>query len=142
MDDLLNLVNQIYKSAMLVEKAGNQLIKPLKVTVKKYVILTLIKEGHTKTTQLAQYIQGSLANVTQKTKVLEKEGLIKRKLDKNDRRIWHFTLTKKGEDIYRKVFQLRIKSMEDLHKLLSKDEILKTLSTMTKIEKNYSSKIE
>ena len=73
MEKSVILNNQIFKVVAFLEKIGNQIFSKCGLTVKTYSILVAISEGCSKSTELANGIQGSKANITQKTKVLEKK---------------------------------------------------------------------
>ncbi|HAJ95805.1 MAG TPA: hypothetical protein DCP02_06190 [Actinobacteria bacterium] len=117
------LNNKFFIVIALLEKTGNQIFSKFGLTVKTYAILVAINGGCTKSTELAKNIQGSKASVTQKTKWLEEEGLIYRKLDKKDKRIWYFYLTDKGKETIKMVVPDYEKAMNNLFEPFSKKEI-------------------
>ena len=134
MEKSVILNNQIFKVVAFLEKIGNQIFSKCGLTVKTYSILVAISEGCSKSTELANRIQGSKANITQKTKVLEKKGLIYRELDQKDKRIWYFKLTKKGNEILDKILPDYEKAVEELYRPFSKKEMDETIKIFEILE--------
>ena len=64
-----------------------------------YEILILISNHIDTTTKLANISQITLASVTHKTKLMENKGYIKRVVNKEDKRVWYFSLTPKGQSL-------------------------------------------
>ncbi len=136
MNPEVELNNQIFKVAGLLEKAGNHLFSRANLTVKTYAILTAISEGCNKSTDLANYMLGSKAGITQKTKSLETQGLIKRNIDKKDKRVWHFVLTSKGKKALQNILPLHKKAAKHLYCKFSKKEKNQALSFLKAIERH------
>ena len=136
------LNNQLFKVVALLEKTGNQIFSNFGLTVKTYTILIAISEGCKKSTDLSHYVQGSMASITQKTKWLEEKGLIHRRLDKKDKRIWYFDLTDKGVEIIKKIKPAYEEMVSVLYEPFSKREVEVTIKILNQVEKRLIYKIK
>jgi DNA-binding MarR family transcriptional regulator len=89
----------------------------------------MISEGINTILEMKKFSTESSASLTQKMNNLEKLNLVKRHLNREDKRKWNFTLTKKGQTILKKV----IKKKEKALNLLFKDFSAKELRTFNKL---------
>ena len=129
------ITEQFFVVTALLEKTGEEIFNRVGLTVKTYAILAHIRKGANTTSELAKCMQGSLASITQKTKVLEKNGFIKRVVKKEDKRFWYFSLTPKAGKVLKKVIPLFDKAVKNLYKSFTKKEQEQLLRILTIIEK-------
>ena len=141
MNNKVLLNNYIFSVCGIIEKLGNEFFSKHGLTVKTYTILLCIEKGFKKSSDLARVVSGSPASITQKTKALEKNGLISRIVDIKDKRIWVFQLTEKGRIILERVLPDYEKSIEDIFGKFSDDEIEKTLHMFTKMKEYLLNKL-
>ena len=117
-----NITKQIFLTATLLEKKGDVVFSAFGLTIKTHEILMLIQEGVCTTKELAQKMSLKPAGITQKTKVLEKNGFISRKVKKSDMRSWKFVLTTKGTETLGKTFPINEKVFKRLYSSFSESE--------------------
>jgi DNA-binding MarR family transcriptional regulator len=89
-------------------------------------------------TELAVCTNRNRANVTRIIDILEREGIVERKDDHNDRRIFRIYLTEKGKSIKEDTAKCAKQSIEDALKGLSKEEIDVCIKVLLKIKTNLS----
>ena len=71
-----------------------------------YEILININQGVNTTAELSKLMQTTPASIAQKTKILEENKLIKRVVGNQDKRVWYFSHTKKGQEVFKHVQHL------------------------------------
>jgi phenylacetate-coenzyme A ligase PaaK-like adenylate-forming protein/DNA-binding MarR family transcriptional regulator len=69
------------------------------ITLGMYEILMHISNHVDTTTKIADKLQITLASITHKTKPMEDKGYIKRVVNGQDKRVWCFSLTEKGQNL-------------------------------------------
>lgn len=69
---------------------------------------------------------------------MEKEGLLKRKLDSSDRRINRIYLTTKADSLWESMIECALRIRKSSTKNISESDIQITLETLRKISKNLS----
>ncbi|MDE1818395.1 MAG: MarR family transcriptional regulator [Thaumarchaeota archaeon] len=67
---------------------------------------------------------------------MEKEGLLKRKPDSDDRRVNRIYLTQKADSLWEKMTECALRIRKSSLKNISEDDIQATLETLRKISKN------
>jgi DNA-binding MarR family transcriptional regulator len=87
-------------------------------------------------TELALCTNRNRANVTRIIDILEREGIVKRKDDSNDRRVFRIYLTEKGKSIKGQTAKCAAQSIKDALKGLSKNEIEICTNVLLKIKEN------
>ena len=70
---------------------------------------------------------------------MEKEGLLKRKPDSNDRRVNRIYLTQKADSLWESMVECALKIRKSSTKNISENDIQTTLETLRKISQNLSS---
>ncbi len=88
MNDDIQITKQLFLATQLFEKVGDRIFATRGLTVKTHQMLLLIEAGSNTTTALAKTMNLTLPGITQKTKILEKNELISRKMGTDDLRIW------------------------------------------------------
>lgn len=131
----IEITKQIFIVADLLEKTGEEIFRRVGLTVRTYQILLKIQTGVKTTSELARCVEGSLASITQKTKVLEKNGFIKRIINPRDKRSWDFLLTKKAEQTLLDATPLFAKAVKVLYEPLSRKDQAQLLQRLIVIEK-------
>jgi len=122
MDHDSNITKQIFLTATLLEKKGDVVFSAFGLTIKTHEILMLIQKEVCTTKELAQKMSLKPAGITQKTKVLEKNGFISRKVNKNDMRSWEFILTTKGIETLAKTVPINEKVFKKLYSSFNESE--------------------
>jgi len=125
----------IYESAVLMIKKNMEFVAKQGLTNQQFVILIhlakdpnlpfLIRETHDKPMlayELADSLGVTRANVTNLIKVLLEKKLIKQVEDKEDRRKKRLILSKKGEDLIKKMQPERLASNKKMMTGLSKNQ--------------------
>ena len=75
-------------------------------------------------------------------KQLEKSGLVVRKIDEKDRRIYHIFPTQKALDIKDQVFGILKELHEILYRGLNEEEIIQTSSLLCRMQSNIADYLE
>ena len=110
------------------------------LTAEQYLVMdTLWNEGTLTQQAIAYIIQKDKNSVTQFIDNLEKKGLVRRVIDKNDRRVNNVVVTKTGLQLKDSTKQLAIDSMNDILKDISEKDLNTFVSVIQKICENISS---
>ena len=91
------IISKLLVTARGLEKAGDEIFYHFGITLGMYEIMMLIADQIDTTTKLAKISQITLASITHKTKLMEDKGYIQRIVKKEDKRVWRFSLTPKGQ---------------------------------------------
>ena len=131
------LVNAIEVISNAMIKLENEYIAgtPLaNLSVKKIHYLTLIKELNFPTiTKLAKHLKVTKPTVTNTVSNLLKQGLIMKKQDLRDRRIFYLFLTEKGEAVYQQKIQASRCFAKNISSCLNNRELLTIINILHKI---------
>jgi len=146
----------IYETAVLLIKKNIEFVAKQGLTNQQFVILIHLakdpnlpfftREQHHKPMlafELADSLGVTRANVTNLIKILLEKKLIKQVEDKIDRRKKRLTLSKRGEDLIKKMQPERLASNKDMLKGLTKSEkehFVKYLEKVTKNILNHNNK--
>lgn len=87
-------------------------------------------------TELALCTNRNRANVTRIIDILEREGIVERRDDSTDRRVFRIYLTPKGKSIKEETAKCAAQSIKDSLKGVSKEEIDICTKVLLKIKKN------
>ena len=117
-----DLTNRLIVIARSMEKVGDILFSEFNLTMRTYEILMHIHDGVTTTLDLSTLMQMTPASIAQKTKILEEQGLIQRKVAKHDKRIWYFSCTKKGLTVFAKIQSFYEQANAHLYSRYSEEE--------------------
>lgn len=118
----------------MLDIAAEAFFKELPLTTQAFDILECIDSGIRTSSGIAEHLNTSLSSVAQKTKLLEKNRLIRRKVDPVDKRIWTFTTTKKAQKIIKLVNEINFKSSSHLYSFMSDREKETFLNTLKQIK--------
>lgn len=95
----IDIISKLLVTARALERAGDEIFSRFGITLGMYEILMLVSDHVDTTTKLASISQITLASITHKTKLMEDKGYIKRVVSKEDKRVWYFSLTPKGQSL-------------------------------------------
>ncbi len=96
MNSQTKFINTLFHLVVILENSGDYIFTSVGLTVRTYSVLYLISIGLDTSTSLLNDMYGTKPNMTKKLSTLEEKGFIKRTMDKKDKRIWRFALTKEG----------------------------------------------
>lgn len=110
------------------------------LTAEQYLVMdTLWNEGTLTQQAIAYIIQKDKNSVTQFVDNLEKKGLVRRAIDKNDRRVNNVVVTKVGLQLKDSTKQLAIDSMNNILKGISEKDLNTFVAVIQKVCENISS---
>lgn len=90
------ITHELITVSRMMQHVGNKLYAKLGITERMYEILYYIDHGINTTVELSKIMHSTLPAIAYKSKSMERNGFIKRSLDKKDKRIWRFSITEKG----------------------------------------------
>jgi len=126
----------IIKTSESVKKKANRLLKPFRITIEQYAVLQRIHEGFDTSSKILSVWGGTKSALANKLAELEKKGLIKRAVSLQDKRIWIFTLQKKGVELINTVQPKHEALVSDLFKNLNNQEIKELIRVFEKLNPN------
>lgn len=111
----------------------------LPITPEQFSVLSYLwqKDG-LQQTQLALCTNRNRANVTRILDILEREKIVERRDDANDRRVFRIYLTNKGKSLREATAKCAEQSIKDSLKGLTMDEIDTCLKVLLKIKSNVA----
>ena len=102
------IVVGIFRLSSLLTRTGNRLAGKLDLTQQKWVLLAALdKHGECVLSQLGQSLLVTKANITGMVDRLERDGLVERRRDHSDRRLWWVRLTQKGREALEAMNQIQ-----------------------------------
>lgn len=111
----------------------------LPITPDQFRVLThLWQKDGLQQSELANCTNRNRANVTRILDILEREGIVERTDDENDRRVFRIYLTEKGKSIKERTALCAEQSIKDSLKGLSEEEIQTCTHVLLKIKSNLS----
>lgn len=109
----------------------------LPITPEQFSVLShLWQKDGLQQSELALCTNRNRSNVTRIIDILEREGIVERKDDENDRRVFRIYLTAKGKSIKEETAKCAVQSIEDSLIGLTKDEIETCQKVLLKISSN------
>lgn len=99
MNTNIDIISKLLVTARALERAGDEILSRFGITLGMYEILMLVADHVDTTTKLASISQITLASITHKTKLMEDKGYIQRVVNKEDKRVWFFSLTPQGQSL-------------------------------------------
>jgi len=110
------------------------------ITAQQWAVLNrLWEENGIHQSLLAERTTKNRHNVSRMLTLLEKQGLLKRRLDSEDARLQRIYLTKKGAMLQDVLVPIVDKVMENIFKDLKKPELENLKQTMNQLSKNLDS---
>lgn len=134
----VGMTNTLIVIARSMEKVGDVFFSKFGLTMRTYEILIQINRGITTTLELSKIMQTTPASIAQKTRVLEEKKLIKRTVGKEDKRIWHFSHTKKGQEVLRNIQLIYEQANSHLYSQYSAKEKQQILDFLAAIEEHLT----
>ncbi len=120
-----------------------ELRKNVGVTISQWrVVVTLIQHPGSTQKEIADRIVVEAATLVPVIDKMEKEGLLKRKPDSNDRRVNRIYLTSKVDSLWNSMIQCALHIRKVSTKDISENQLVTTLETLRKMSKNLSEYFE
>ncbi|EPZ51697.1 MarR family protein [Bacteriovorax sp. BAL6_X] len=138
-----SIIGRMIRTTRILDKMVSEEVSNFKLTKPQFdvlVILHLTDQESVTTTQLADELLVSKANITGIVKRLEAANLIKKAIDENDTRSKKITLTQDGLDLINKVLPRYFSMGQELVSRFSQEEKSKLLCQLGMIEEFYQSK--
>jgi DNA-binding MarR family transcriptional regulator len=111
----------------------------LPITPDQFRVLThLWQKDGLQQSELANCTNRNRANVTRILDILEREGIVERRDDENDRRVFRIYLTEMGKSIKERTALCAEQSIKDSLKGLSEEEIQTCTRVLLKIKSNLA----
>lgn len=112
----------------------NNWLEELNITIAQCVVLqNLADNDNCKMSDLSESIGVTMGNITGMIDRIEKEDLVKRVADSEDRRIIRVQLTQKGNEVVKKIFNRKRKNLTSVLSKLSDSDRINLLKIMEKI---------
>ena len=113
--------------------------KNLPITPDQFRVLTSLWQQDGKSQQeLAVSSNRDRANVTRLIDILEREGIVERHDDENDRRVFKIYLTKKGRELESEAATCAQQAIKDAQKGIPKEDIEICMRVLKKTIENLS----
>jgi len=138
MNTNIDIISKLLVTARALELAGNEIFSRFGITLSMYEILMLISDHVDTTTKLASISQITLAGITHKTKLMEDKGYMQRVVDKEDKRVWYFSLTPKGQSLLETIRAVYEEMTVPLFAQFSETHKQQTLTLLTATEQHLS----
>ena len=115
------------------------ILEPFGITPRQYAVLfSLWEEGRQPLTELATRLYADASSLSRIVLLLEKSGLIQRRRDENDRRVFRLMLAPRGEVLMQQIWPLVEAHEARMLRGISKDEIERVAAAMQKMIANLS----
>ena len=101
-----------------------------------HVLLIIGLRGSLRVKELAEILHVTSGAITQHIEVLEKAGLLIRRINSKNRREVMVEITPKGEHTFKEIRSAKLETLNDLFSILDDDE----LATLTKLIEKISSR--
>lgn len=134
--DFAQKMNQIIPEIMkgFARRQNNEVYKG-KITLPQLLILELLsRQGASKMTDLAKYMQVTTAASTGIVERLVRQGYVQRVYDRNDRRIVRIKLNTKGTELLKKISRQRAQSVTRIFSQISEDDRAQYLRILMQVK--------
>ncbi|MFG1485262.1 MarR family transcriptional regulator [Halobacteriovorax sp. RZ-1] len=138
-----SIIGRMIRTTRILDKMVSEEVSHFKLTKPQFdvlVILHLTDQESVTTTELADELLVSKANITGIVKRLEAANLVKKAIDENDTRSKKITLTEDGLCLINKVLPRYFSMGQELVSRFSQEEKSKLLCQLGMIEEFYQSK--
>jgi len=133
-----------YSTGLLQGKAYNrlhvgltQMLTPFNISIPEWKLLGQLHEhGKIRLAELAEYLSYDPPMVTKLAKLLEKKKLLQRLQDPHDERAKIVSITKSGNDLVKQIEPIAKKTMSQILKGVTREELLTYLKVLTVILNN------
>jgi MarR family transcriptional regulator, transcriptional regulator for hemolysin len=137
-----------YSSGLLQGKAYSRLhvalsrvLQPYELSIPEWKLLgQLYENGKMRLAELAEYLSYDPPMVTKLAKLLEKKGFLKRLQDPNDERAKIVSITKNGTDLVKEIEPVAKKTMGQVLKGITREELIIYIKVLTVIVNNTEGK--
>lgn len=133
------LINETFKLVAILENSWDFIFSRFWLTVKTYWVLYMINTWLNTSKDLLNWTYWSKPNMTKKLKYLEANWFINRNIDKNDKRVFRFSLTQKALDTIKKLWLVYEDNINIIFKWIQDINIKNSLDCIKNILQNLSS---
>jgi DNA-binding MarR family transcriptional regulator len=125
----------IHQSHRLLERNEVAVLRKVGLTPRKQAVLLALKRlpGPLKVIDVAVWLDRKANGISRLVDRMEKDGIIKRTRDTQDRRAARLTITKKGEQCYEKADELFHQLCHDIFKEFSEEELITLSKIMNRV---------
>lgn len=116
-------INETFKFVAILENTWDFIFSQVWLTVKTYSILYLISIWLNTSRDLLNGTYWSKPNMTKKLKFLEENRFITRETDKNDKRVFRFSMTPKASESIKKISPIYEESLRRLFIWIDEEKI-------------------
>jgi MarR family 2-MHQ and catechol resistance regulon transcriptional repressor len=128
------IVVGVFRLSGLLTKTGNRLAGRLNLTQQKWVLLAALdKHGECVLSQLGESLLVTKANITGMVDRLERDGLVERRRDPQDRRLWWVRLTQAGREALTAMNQIQAEWLNRCFEGLDEKEMRAFLGTLKEL---------
>jgi DNA-binding MarR family transcriptional regulator len=118
----MDITHQLLATTRLLERTWDEVFARFGITLRAYELLLDIQAGLDTTGALAGVTQNTPASITHKTKLLEDLGYLTRRVDPEDKRVWHFSLTPRGRELVETVQRINTAALAQLYAEFSTEQ--------------------
>lgn len=120
-----NFCFKLHSLMFAMDKIADVLLrKELNITYSKFLVLMSVGYCPNKSQKcIADHLDHTEAAVSRQISILEKEGLVKIKLNNDNKREKLVDITKKGEELLEKSFEILSQATDNLLSTLNKEEV-------------------
>lgn len=123
---------KLWRAAQAMEAAAHRHLSARNLTMSQFAVLeAILHVGPLSQRQLAEKILRSSGNLTMVIDNLERDGLVTRERDPNDRRVMMVNLTERGEALIREIMPGHARGVQELFSVLDTEELAQ-LSHLTR----------
>ena len=134
MDNQSNILHSMYTIAYILKKGFTEFVSDYDLTEMEAKFLFRIGSKKQKTCDLIDFFQKHKSTIRQKTRALEEKGFITIECGKDDKRERLVNLTKKGEDFYSNIKDIKDQYHKNIFKKFTKDEEQELYILLNKLE--------
>ena len=115
---------KLSRAAQAMETASHRHLTAHNLTISQFGVLeALLHLGPLSQRRLAEKILRSSGNLTMVIDNLERDGLVRRERDPNDRRVMIVNLTRDGEKLIQNVLPAHVRGLTELFSALTSEEV-------------------
>lgn len=131
-----DFINETFKFVSILENSWDFIFSQVWLTVKTYGILHLISTWINTSKDLLTWTYWTKPNMTKKLKFLEENLFIERQIDKVDKRVFRFNLTKKAIKSLKIIWPIYEKSISVLFNWIEEKKVKESLEVIKSILEN------
>jgi len=134
--------NMLKMAYLLLDDGDNQFLRPYDLTQVQFYALQRLAEEPKMLSQLSKELLCDPSNITRVADTLERKGLIKRRRDKNDRRVTLAELTAEGQELYAEVQEAHEDFTHQRLNILNPNEQAHLLTLLDKLSAGLSQQLQ